>query len=210
MEADYGWPVLHREGWPDLVGSENDIYRAIEIFNARSRAIKAVFLNQFGFGPDLCGRRMPEGMTLRDLRIASDAEFGLSIYEPFGIAQLETLPYGGIPIVNAICGCAELLASHIDPRDHVTVDFTEVPLNRRSLLRTKEDFKELSQEMRDIIETDLCRMAAEEIAGALPQDDAARRTRLERVQQHAVELGWERIAENVCAPLARPVTPSTS
>ena len=47
MESTYGWPVAHREGWPDLSGGEAD-FPAIQQFNAR-RNIKAVFINQFGF-----------------------------------------------------------------------------------------------------------------------------------------------------------------
>ena len=106
MESTYGWPVAHREGWPDLSGGEADFYTAIQQFNARSRSIKAVFINQFGFDARSCGTRMPADVEFIDIRKGSDVEFGQSIYEPFGIAQLEPLTFGGICVFTGICGCA--------------------------------------------------------------------------------------------------------
>ncbi|MEJ2649853.1 MAG: hypothetical protein P8016_15765, partial [Sedimentisphaerales bacterium] len=89
MEATYNWPVAHREGWPDLSGGEANYYTAIQEFNAKSRNIKIIFINQFGFGPKECGKKMLPDMEFMDIRKGSDVEFGQSIYEPFGIAQLE-------------------------------------------------------------------------------------------------------------------------
>jgi hypothetical protein len=106
MESEYGWPVAHREGIPDLSGGEAAFYTAIQQFNAQSRNIKIVFVNQFGFSRKECGRRMPEDMEFMDIRKGSDVEFGLSIYEPFGISQLEPLSFGGICVISSVCGCA--------------------------------------------------------------------------------------------------------
>jgi len=109
MEKDYGWPAHHREGWPDLVGMEIDIYNFLNIFNAKSRSIKAIFLNQFGFSRRKCGFRLDEKAEFIHLRASSDAEFGFSIYEPFGIAQLETIPFGGFAFLSTTCGSYYLL-----------------------------------------------------------------------------------------------------
>jgi hypothetical protein len=114
MERDYGWPVAHREGWPDLVGTEKEIDAYLSLFNARSSSIKGVFINQFGFSRRKCGGRVPEGAEFVDLRVGSDVEFGFSIYEPFGIAQLETVPFGGIAALSSSCGCAALLEKCLD------------------------------------------------------------------------------------------------
>lgn len=111
MEREYGWPVMHKEGWPDLVGMEVDVYNTISLFNAKSRAIKAVFINQFGFGCHQCGQRVPEGAQWIDLRVGSDVELGMSIYEPFGIAQIETLAFGGMAIFSKACGSSALVES---------------------------------------------------------------------------------------------------
>ena len=91
---------LAREGWPDLSGGEADFYTAIQQFNARSRNIKAIFINQFGFDPKSCGRHMPGDVESMDIRKGADVEFGQSIYEPFGIAQFEPLTFGAICVAT--------------------------------------------------------------------------------------------------------------
>ena len=49
MEAEYGWPLHHRIGAPDLVGSEIELNNGVTAFNSDSTAIKVVFVNQFGW-----------------------------------------------------------------------------------------------------------------------------------------------------------------
>ena len=68
--------------------------------------IKVVYVNQFGWEQAVCGKRMPEDMSFMDIRRGSDVEFGMSIYEPFGIAQLEPLTFGAICVPSRVCGCA--------------------------------------------------------------------------------------------------------
>ena len=109
IESTYNWPVAHREGWPDLSGGEADYYAAVQEFNAKSRNIKIIFINQFGFEHKKCGKRMPDNMEFMDIRKGSDVEFGQSIYEPFGIAQLEPLTFGGICVFSSVCGCSGFL-----------------------------------------------------------------------------------------------------
>jgi hypothetical protein len=121
MESAYNWPVAHREGWPDLSGGEANYYTAVQEFNARSSNVKIIFINQFGFAPKRCGRRMPVDMEFMDIRKGSDVEFGQSIYEPFGIAQLEPLTFGGICVFSSVCGCSGFLRDttgvpHQNPR----------------------------------------------------------------------------------------------
>src|SRR3569832_2193757 len=83
MESHYRWPVVHREGLPDLSNGEAVYYQGVQEFNAQSRNIKVVFINQFGFEQKLCGMRMPADMEFMDIRKGSDVEFGQSIYGPF-------------------------------------------------------------------------------------------------------------------------------
>jgi len=128
MESAYKWPVAHREGWPDLSGGEANYYTAVQEFNARSRNIKIIFINQFGFAPKRCGKRMPEDMEFMDIRKGSDVEFGQSIYEPFGIAQLEPLTFGGICVFSSVCGCSGFLrdaVSMLDTRCRMLVENQE-------------------------------------------------------------------------------------
>src|SRR5438128_12392592 len=106
MEQNYHWPVVHREGLPDLSNGEAAYYQGVQEFNAQSRNIKVVFINQFGWEQKLCGMRMPADMEFMDIRKGSDVEFGQSIYEPFGIAQVEPISFGGICVFSNVCGCA--------------------------------------------------------------------------------------------------------
>lgn len=152
MESEYNWPVAHREGMPDLSGGEADFYAKIQQFNAQNRNIKIVFINQFGFDRRSCGRRMPADMEFMDIRKGSDVEFGLSIYEPFGIAQLESLPFGGICVVSNVCGCAGfvaevangdgvknvIVADYTDLSDHCFVEIDEPLAIDRSVRRRIE------------------------------------------------------------------------
>ena len=46
METNYGWPIAHREGWPDLSGGEADFYTAIQQFNARSSSMRAAIISR--------------------------------------------------------------------------------------------------------------------------------------------------------------------
>lgn len=197
MESEYGWPVLHREGWPDLSGDEVDLYRQLEIFNSRSIAIKGIFINQFGFNRSRCGMRIPEEISFFDLRLASDMEFGMSIYEPFGIAQLETFPYGGRPVITEICGCACCLKNTIEPDLYIAVDSTKVPEDLRSAFDTAKDYQNVSQHMRDQIETAMCKDAADTVLSALPKNERDRKSDFERMQEESRLLDWEHVAAKI-------------
>lgn len=201
MESDYGWPVLHREGWPDLVGYEIDVYRQMEIFNSRSRSIKGVLLNQFGFTRARCGSRMPEAASFHRLRMASDMEFGMSIYEPFGIAQLETFPYGGIPVLSSSCGCASLLKDAASSENFIEVDFIKVPARLANIFKDKAAFKDITKEIRDRAETEVCRDYTSKVFASLPATDRVKKSRFERMQEEAKGLCWEEISRRVCEPL---------
>jgi len=135
MESAYSWPVAHREGWPDLSGGEAGYYTAVQEFNARSRNIKIVFINQFGFEPKRCGQKMPVEMEFMDIRKGSDVEFGQSIYEPFGIAQLEPLTFGGICVFSSVCGCSGFLRDVTgaeDVKNVIVADYTNLERAQRS------------------------------------------------------------------------------
>ena len=104
-ESQYGWPVGHRGDNGDLVGEEAPFFfDDIEPFNHSASNSKIVFVNQFGWSQDLCGMRMPADMTFSDIRRGSDLEFGQSIYEPFGISQMEPIQFGALSCVSSVCG----------------------------------------------------------------------------------------------------------
>jgi hypothetical protein len=102
MEAAYKWPVVHREGLPDLSHGEAAYYAGVQEFNGCARNVKVVLVNQFGWDRARCGNRMPADMEFMDIRKGSDVEFGQSIYEPFGIAQVEPIIFGGICVFSNV------------------------------------------------------------------------------------------------------------
>ena len=105
-EAQYGWPVGHRADNGDLIGAEEPFFfDDVEPFNRSANKSRIVLINQFGWRREKCGERMPAAMEFIDIRRGSDLEFGQSIYEPFGIAQVEPLDFGAIACVSNVCGC---------------------------------------------------------------------------------------------------------
>lgn len=105
-EKEYGWPVGHRGDNGDLVGEEAPFFfDDVEPFNHAAGSSRMIFVNQFGWSQERCGDQMPAAMTFGDIRRGSDLEFGQSIYEPFGIAQIEPLSSGALSCVSSACGC---------------------------------------------------------------------------------------------------------
>ena len=191
MEAAYGWPVAHREGWPDLSGGEAHFHTAIQRFNARSRNVKAVFINQFGFDRRSCGSRMPNDMEFVDIRKGSDVEFGQSVYEPFGIAQLEPLTFGGICVFTDICGCAGFVRDVTEGqevRNIILADYTELGTPPPADI---EDILQIDQPVRDRIEGNEGIRVANEIMQRLPRNDADLEALIREGYHLARKMSWD-------------------
>lgn len=191
MESTYGWPVAHREGWPDLSGGEADFHTAIQQFNARSRSIKAVFINQFGFDRHCCGGRVPLDVEFIDIRKGSDVEFGQSIYEPFGIAQLEPLTYGSLCVFTGVCGCAGFVRDVTGGqpvRNVLLADYAD--LGDRSY-RDIEDLLTIDRHVRDQIEIAEAARLAKEIVERLPRNDAELETMISDGYRLAYNMSWD-------------------
>ena len=199
MESAYGWPVAHREGYPDLSGGEAALYTRVQRFNAASRAIKVLYVNQFGWSREACGRNMPEEMTFMDLRKAADVEFGQSIYEPFGIAQLEPLTFGAVCVPTNVCGCSGFLerVCGVNETDNAVIaDYTGLPHGVESL----DDMLHISGSQRSQVEeTEAARVAAE-LLRKLPQDDDDRARLLASGYDLAQHMSWNAVAENFVLP----------
>jgi len=196
MESSYAWPVAHREGWPDLSGGEADFYVHIQRFNAKSRHIKVVFVNQFGFDPQACGKAMPANMEFMDIRKASDVEFGLSTYEPFGIAQLEPLTFGGICVFSSVCGCAGFLrdvSQGQDVKNAIIADYTEAGLPEHTDI---EDLLQINTQTRDHTETRVSHQVAQEILARLAQSDADVEDLIRRGYALAKNMSWDVVASH--------------
>jgi hypothetical protein len=199
MESHYHWPVVHREGLPDLSNGEAVYYQGVQEFNARSRNVKVIFINQFGFEQKLCGTRMSPDMEFMDIRKGSDAEFGQSIYEPFGIAQVEPLSFGGICVFSNVCGCAGFVDKANDGRptpNVIVADYTDLP--NKSL--RPEQLMSIGQPQRDEIEQIVSGIVAQDLVDRLPREPEEFEHFIERGYALACRMSWDAVAKQYVLP----------
>ncbi len=199
MEAEYHWPVVHREGYPDLSGGEAAYYAGVQEFNAQCRNVKVVYLNQFGFDQKTCGHRMPADMEFMDIRKGSDVEFGQSIYEPFGIAQIEPISFGGICVYTNVCGCAgfvEKAAGGKPTLNAIVADYTQLP---DQAIRP-EQILAIGKKERDAIEHQVAEKVAHTLIDRLPRNPQEIAEYLKRGQALANNMSWEVVAREYVLP----------
>jgi hypothetical protein len=190
---------VHREGAPDLSDGEAAYYDGVQEFNAQSRNVKVVFINQFGFDPRTCGKRVPPDMEFMDIRKGSDVEFGQSIYEPFGIAQVEPISFGGICIMTNVCGCAGFIEKITEgkPTPNVIIaDYTDLP---EKGLRP-EQLMNIGKVQRDAIEHAVSGKVARELMERLPATPQQFAEFINRGYELATHMSWDAVAENYIVP----------
>lgn len=198
MEREYGWPLHHRENFPDLLGWEREIYGYIKDFNENHSHVKGIFINQFGFDRKKAGTLVPEGTSFFDLRCGSDAEIGLSIYEPFGISHGEVIPFGGISIVSTSCGIYKFLRkklSHLENILFFGVDFTG-----EGEKFSPDELMNLNIERRHAMEKSSIQRTAGKVFELLPKNEKDRRLLLEKAQECVKEICWEKIFREFIEP----------
>ena len=201
MEARYSWPVGHREGYPDLSGGEAAFYVHMQKFNACARQIKVLLINQFGWNRPSCGSKMPDDMEFLDVRKGTDLEFGQSIYEPFGIAQLEPLSFGGLCVITNICGCAGFVGKVTGGRpvpNVLVADYTR--LEKGTGL---QDALSIGSRERDAVEEQEAARIAAEILTRLPADKPARQAMIEGGYDLARQMSWEVVSRDYIMPVLR-------
>ena len=209
MESAYNWPVTHREGWPDLSGGEANFYTEVQQFNAKSRNIKIIFINQFGFEPKNCGERIPEDMEFMDIRKGSDVEFGQSIYEPFGIAQFEPLTFGGICVISSVCGCSGFLRDVAGPetqfcntsqngnlesvKNVIIADYTNLEKQNYADI---EDLVQIDQSVRSQIEATESEKVAKKIISRLAKNESEIESMIRTGYSLAQNMSWDVAVKN--------------
>lgn len=199
MEQHYKWPVVHREGLPDLSHGEAVYYQGVQEFNARSRHIKVVFINQFGFDRNVCGERVPADTEFMDMRKGADVEFGQSIYEPFGIAQVEPISFGGLCVFSSVCGCDGLVRQAAGASTHPNViiaDYTELPQKTLNL----DALKAIGRPQRDAIEHTVAEKVARQIDQRLPQTPEQFERYIQQGYELATKMSWDAVATNHIVP----------
>lgn len=202
MVSSYGWPVHHEVGFPDLVGSEVDYWRAISEFNAYAESIRAVLVNQFGWDRASCGPAMPDDMTFADLRRGSDVEFGLSVYEPFGIAQVEPLGAGTICAVSSVCGCVSAVEAAGGQEPNLMVaDYTA---ERSSIAEAIG----MTSAEREGVEWKCSRALADRLYAALPETDTELAALITTGQSVAAAMTWDQVCLRLFFPALQRLSDS--
>jgi hypothetical protein len=193
----YGWPLDHTPGPEgDLRHDEVALWRAIADLNERylGRA-KVFYINQFGWRAGELGALNPENTTFEDLRLGTDVELAMSIYEPFGLAALEPYGAGAIPVLSDACGCARHLDSLGLGQTVVTGAFTRHGRAPRSVDDAAR--RAIEAEVYDqIIDELLARLGVHPAADPL----ALRAQRLETAQAALEQLSWAAAAERYLLP----------
>jgi hypothetical protein len=199
MESRYSWPVGHREGYPDLSGGEADFFVHMQKFNTCSRQIKVILVNQFGWSRPMIGQKMQGDMDFLDIRKGTDIEFGQSIYEPFGIAQLEPLSFGGICNITNICGCAGFVNKVTGGKSVPNVlvaDYTRIPKGNDSL----DNVLSIGARERDAIEEAEADRVAGEILKRLPMDRKSHEKLIQDGYGLAQQMSWDVVSKDYLMP----------
>ncbi len=201
MERWWDWPVSHREVAPDLTHGEALVYQGIQAFNARSRQIKAVYVNQFGWSREVCGDRMPADVSFADLRRGADVEFGLSVYEPFGIAPFEPLTFGALCAVSDASGCAffaDRVRAGRDVPNLIVADYSKLDAPPADV----DDLLDMDRDARTVHERRVAADVARRILGRLPASDAEAEALLAGGFELARQMSWDVVAgQNVLPPI---------
>jgi hypothetical protein len=199
MERVYGWPVGHEEGYPDLCQGEEVVGAMVEAFNGSHAAARAVFVNQWDWSRQVCGDRMPEEMTFADLRYGTDLEFGLSVYEPFGISQFEPLSFGALCLVSNVCGCMgfarRVAGGEVDGENIIEADFLQLP-QEMDLPRLVS----LSLAERDAVEAAEARRLAGLVSRRLVRDGDALARRIDSGYALASRMNWQHVVSEYFLP----------
>ena len=171
----------------------------VRAFNTRSRSIKILFVNQFGWDRQSCGEFLSADAEFVDLRRGSDVEFGQSIYEPFGIAQIEPLGYGTICVVSDVCGCVGFV-DQVSARQELRC-FIEAAYTR--LEPGEEIDSSIGIAGCQRIEALESQAVAEALAESLPLDASDRKRLLAEGYSVAREMSWDRVVEEMLLPVFR-------
>tara|TARA_Y100001933_G_scaffold43099_1_gene40398 strand:- start:1568 stop:3289 length:1722 start_codon:yes stop_codon:yes gene_type:complete len=199
MASEYAWPLVHREGGTDLSPGELEFDLQVRAFNARSRAVRVLFVNQFGWDRASCGEWIPEEMHFEMLRQGSDVEFGQSIYEPFGIAQVEPMGFGAVSVVSDVCGCVGFV-ERSRPAQSLYDGFIIAPYTKMAA-SSPDPAAPVGSEEFEWNEWAQSRVVAEDLSLALVGGKRKRRARLKNGFATASAMSWERVTTDWLTPV---------
>jgi hypothetical protein len=168
-------------------------------FNACSRQIKVILVNQFGWSRSMCGEMMQPDMDFLDIRKGTDIEFGQSIYEPFGIAQLEPLSFGALCVITNICGCAGFVTKVTGGKDVPNVlvaDYTKMSCGNGSF----DNVLSIGSRERDAVEECEAERVSSEVLKRLPSDRKSHEALIKSGYELAKQMSWEVVSRDYLMP----------
>ena len=143
---------------------------------------------------------MPADMEFMDIRKGSDVEFGQSIYEPFGIAQVEPISFGGICVFTNVCGCAGFVDKITggQPTPNVIVaDYTDLPRTGPAPRAADEHRPAAARRDR---RTRSPRRWRSELIERLPRTPEEFEQFIERGYDLAQQMSWDAVARDYVLP----------
>ena len=142
---------------------------------------------------------MPEEMEFMDIRKGSDVEFGQSIYEPFGIAQVEPLSFGAICALSNVCGCAGFVrhaTGGANVPNVIIADYTYLEQPPHSL----EGLLAIGMAERNRIEAENSWDIAAKLLGRLPRNTRDVEEMIQRGYEIASKMSWEVVVSDYFLP----------
>jgi glycogen synthase len=139
---------------------------------------------------------MPAEMEFMDIRKGTDVEFGQSIYEPFGIAQIEPLTFGGICVFSSVCGCSGFLRDTTgdeDVKNVIIADYTNMETHSYADI---EDLLQIDRVTRDRIEAGQSEKVAMQICSRLPKNEAEIESMVRSGYDLARNMSWDVVVNN--------------
>jgi glycogen synthase len=128
------------------------------------------------------------------LRIASDAEFGFSTYEPFGIAQIEVVPFGGVSVMSSSCGSADFLKARFE--DAPIKPFCILDFIQAGKKLSSSALRNMTIQERTAMEDDILSKNAKGIFDCLPLGKEKREQYLANALKYISRISWEASAKS--------------
>ena len=171
--------------------------------------LSQIMFNQFGFDRRSCGIRMPEDMKFRDIRMGSDVEFGQSIYEPFGIAQVEALSFGSICVMSSVCGCRFFASKAAGPGGSpnvIVADYTAYKAHPDTI----DGYRNVKREEREAFGHEVAEQVARQILDRLPRTREEKAAFIRRGYDLARQMSWDVVARDYFLPAMHEITSACS
>ena len=122
-----------------------------------------------------------------------------SIYEPFGIAQVEPISFGGLCVFTSLCGCAGFVrhAAGGETENAMAVDYT---VSAEIKAERIDEFLHMDRKTRDLVESAVAGGIADEIFRRLPRKPVHFEANLQQGYALARRMSWEVVARDYVLP----------